>query len=155
MDYTGKYMVCVDGSPASRIALRFACKKAAKRGGVVDMLHVIPPADMQNMFGVLEKAREEQRKAAEELTAELCASAVAYSGLTPRIIMREGKAGEEVLNAVMEDSKVDMIILGVSAEHKSGDRLIQWLSGKLGDKLLVPMLLVPGNLTDLQIEELS
>lgn len=155
MDYNGKYLVCVDGSDAAKVALNFACKKAAKRGGVVEVLHVIPPADMQNMFGVLEKAREEQRKEADELTAALCASAVAYSGINPRVIIREGRLGEEVLTAVMEDPHIDMIMLGVSPEGDGGGKLLLWLAGKLGDKLLVPILLIPGNLTDLQIEELS
>jgi nucleotide-binding universal stress UspA family protein len=155
MEYNGKYIVCVDGSAASRVALHFACKKAAKRGGVVEMLHVIPPADMQNMFGVLEKAREEQRSAANELTASLSASAVTYSGITPKVLIREGRLGDEVLNAVLEDPHIDMIMLGVSSETEGGGKLLLWLAGKLGDKLLVPILLVPGNLTDLQIEELS
>ncbi len=155
MEYNGKYLVCVDGSAAAKVALQFACKKASKRGGVVEILHVIPPADMQNMFGMLEKAREEQRKEAEALTASMCASALEYSGVGPRVLIREGRLGEEVLSAVMEDPHIDMIMLGVSPDSDGGGKLLLWLAGKLGDKLLVPILLIPGNLTDLQIEELS
>jgi nucleotide-binding universal stress UspA family protein len=155
MDYTGKHLVCVNAGAAARIALHFACKKAAKRGGEVEMLNVIPPVDMQNMFGMLEKAREERRAEADQLMAELSHSAVAYSGITPRIQVREGKLGEEVLNAVMEDPTIDMVMLGVSPEYAGGGKLIQWLAATLGDKLLVPVMLVPGNLTDLQIEALS
>lgn len=156
MDYTGKHIVCVDDSPAARVALRFACKKAAKRGGVVEMLHIIPPSDMQNMFGALEKARAEQRSEAEQLMAQLVQSAVEYANITPLVKLREGNPGEEILSAVMEDQSVDMLMLGVSSDSTSeGRKLISWLSGALGDKLLVPLFLVPGNLTDLQIEALS
>lgn len=156
MDYTGKFIVCVDDSSAAQVALRFACKKAAKRGGHVEILHVIPPSDMQNMFGALEKAREEQRSEAEKLMATLSQAAFEYSGITPTVQVRQGNPGEEILNAVLEDQGVDMIMLGISPESTpEGRRLIQWLSATLGDKLLVPLLLVPGNLTDLQIEAQS
>lgn len=155
MDYTGKHLVCVDKGPASRVALRFACKKAYKRGGIVEMLHVIPPSEMQNMFGTLEKARQEQRKEAEQLIEELRQSAEEYSGVSPQVKVLEGNPGEKILAAVIEDQEVDMIILGVSQVSSEGRKLINWLSGALGDKLLVPILLVPGNLTDMQIEALS
>ena len=155
MEYTGKHIVCVDDSPAARVALHFACKKASKRGGMVEMLHVIPPADMQNMFGMLEKAREEQRLEADKLMGSLSQSAVEYSGVTPLVNVREGNPGEEILNAVMEDQNIDILMLGVSPQSSDGRKLISWLSSTLGDKLLVPVLLVPGNLTDLQIDALS
>lgn len=156
MEYTGKHIVCVDDSPAALVALRFACKKTAKRGGVVEMLHIIPPSDMQNMFGALEIAREEQRREAETLMAELSQQMVEYSGITPQVQLRDGNPGEEIINAVLEDTHVDMLMLGVSPQSSAdGRKLINWLSATLGDKLLVPLLLVPGNLTDLQIEALS
>lgn len=156
MDYTGKHVVCVDGSPAAKVALHFACKKTAKRGGVVEMLHVIPPSEMQNMFGALEVAREEQQREAEMLLAELRQSAFDYSGVEPHIKLCYGKPGEEILNAILEDQSIDMLMLGVAPDSTpEGRKLINWLSAALGDKLLVPILLVPGNLTDMQIEALS
>lgn len=156
MEYTGKHIVCVDGSPASRVALHFACKKAARRGGVVAMLYVIPPSDMQNMFGTLEKAQAEQRAEAEQLMAELSQAAREYAGVTPLVLLRRGNPGEEIINAVMEDQTVDMLIVGFAPDSSTdGRKLITWLSAALGDKLLVPLLLVPGNLTDMQIDALS
>lgn len=155
MEYTGKHIVCVDGGVAAQVALRFACKKTFKRGGVLEMLHVVPPPDMQNMFGALEKAKEEQKRDAEQLLEKLGKLAMDYCGIVPKAQIRNGNPGEEILSAVMEDQDIDMLILGVSPESHDGRKLIAWLSGTLGDRLLVPMLLVPGNLTDMQIEALS
>ena len=156
MDYTGKHLVCVDESEAARVALHFACKKTAKRGGTVSMLHVIPPSEMQNMFGALEKANEEEHREAEELMEKLRRSAFDYSGITPHALLRRGNPGEEIISAVLEDQDVDMLMLGVSPDSTpEGRKLINWLSTALGDKLLVPILLVPGNLTDMQIDALS
>ena len=155
MDKATKYLVCIDGSESSRVALHFACKKAIKRGDMVEMLHVVPPADMQNLFGVASKVREEQRQEAEIMTKSLSESAFQYSGVTPAVKIRDGRPGEEIINAALEDSDINMLVLGASPESAKRGNLIQWLAGKLGDKLLIPVMLVPGNLTDLQIDELS
>lgn len=155
MEKTAKYMVCVDRGESSRTALHFACKKAIKSGGSVEMLHIIPPADMQNIFGVMEKVRAEQRQEAEVMTRSLGESAFQYSGVTPSVKIRVGRPGEEIINAALEDTSVNMLVLGASPESAKHGSLIQWLAGKLGDRLLVPIMLVPGNLTDLQIDELS
>jgi nucleotide-binding universal stress UspA family protein len=155
MEKAAKYLVCVDKGESSRTALHFACKKAIKRGGSVEMLHIIPPADMQNLFGVMDKVREEQRQEAEIMTRSLSESAFQYAGVTPSVQLREGRPGEEIINAALEDNSVNMLVLGASPESAKRGSLIQWLGSKLGDRLLVPIMLVPGNLTDLQIDELS
>lgn len=155
MEKAAKYLVCVDGSESSRVALHFACKKAVKRGGSVEILHVIAPADMQNLFGVMEKMREEQRQETEIMVKSLSESAFQYAGVTPSIQIREGRPGEEIINAALENTDVNMLVLGASPESAKRGNLIQWLAGKLGDRMLVPIMLVPGNLTDLQIDELS
>lgn len=150
----GKFLVCVDRSGASRVALHFACVKARKRGGFVDMLHVMePPADFQGLAAVAEKMREERRAEAEELMQALAEEA-GKAGITPSILLREGNIGEEVVKAAQEDFDVNMLVLG-AAPSGSGGKLIAWLAGQLGERLLVPLMLVPGNLTERQIEELS
>jgi len=155
MEQSGKYLVCVDKSESSRVALHFACKKALKRGGVVEILHIVTPADMQNLFGVMGKMREEQRQEAEILVKSLSESAFQYAGITSEIHIREGRLGEEIINATLEDSNVNMLVLGAAANSKERGQLINWLAEKLGDRLLIPLMIVPGNLTDLQIDELS
>jgi len=150
-----KYLICVDKSEASRVALYFACKKAVKSGGSVEILHVIPPADMQNLFGVADKMREEQRQEAEIVVKSLSESAFQYAGLTPTVQIREGTLGEEIINAALKDNDVNILVLGASPESAGRGKLIKWLAARLGDRLLVPLMLVPGNLTDLQIDELS
>ncbi len=137
------------------MALHYACKHAIKRGGSVEMLHVVPPADMQNLFGVADKMRAEQRQEAEMMAKALSESAFQYSGVTPTVQIREGRPGEEIINAALADNDVNMLVLGASPESAKRGALIQWLAGRLGDRLLVPIILVPGNLTDLQIDELS
>lgn len=149
-----KFIVCVDKSDASRVAVRFACIKASKCDGLVTMLHVIEPPESDALLGVAKAMREEARAAAETMVQDLCGEANALSGIMPSILLREGKVGEEIVKAAIEDTDAKMLVLGVNPGSKRG-KLVAWISTQMGESLLIPLLLVPGNLTDQQIEELS
>ena len=149
-----KFLVCVDQGETSRTALRFACIKAKKRGGLVDILHVTQPAGFQSLFSVADQIQADSRDEAESLMNRLSEEANALSGVTPSILLREGDVGQEILKAAVEDQGVNMIVLGVSPGQSKG-KLVGWLSSQLGSELILPMMLVPGNLTDQQIDELS
>lgn len=155
MEQQGKFLVCADGRDTSKAALNFACKKAAKKGGMVEVLHVITPDETAAMFGVMDKMREEQRHEAEILMKAMTEAAFQQAGVTPSIQIREGRLGEEIINAALEDSNVNMLVLGISQRSTDGRSLASWLTERLGDRLLIPIMLVPGNLTDLQMDELS
>jgi nucleotide-binding universal stress UspA family protein len=53
-----KFLVCVDGQSEAQVALRMACIKASKRGALVDILHVIEPAEAESLFGVSDMNRD-------------------------------------------------------------------------------------------------
>lgn len=150
-----KFLVCATDCESSRTALRLACKKAQRRGDKIDILTVIEPASFQPLFSVADKISNERREQAEVILQGLAKTAYEESGIYPTLHLREGNPGEQILAAVMEDSDINMIVLGVSPQSKSDGKLINWLSERSGDSLLVPLMLVPGNLTDQQIEALA
>lgn len=149
-----KYLVCVDARPEAQAALRLAAAKAGARGGIVDMIHVIPPADFQTFNAVAERMLEERRAEAETLLKQRAEEINAAYGLMPSFSLREGQIGEEILAAAMEDIDVGMLVLGVAVQGASRGSLINWLASHLGTKLFIPLLLVPGNLTDQQLQAL-
>ncbi|MCI5049639.1 MAG: universal stress protein [Rickettsiales bacterium] len=150
-----KYLVCVANSDVSRKALRFACMKAAKRNISIDVLHVMPPIDVQTLQSVADKMLEEQRAEAEELLKSMADEAQELTGIKPTLLIRSGNPAEEILAQTQEDYFTNMLVLGVSPGSNSGRRVISWLSNHSGTKLLIPMMLVPGNLTDEQMESLA
>lgn len=151
-----KFLVSVDKADESRIAMRFACAKARKRGGSVDILHVIePPADLQGFAGLADKARKEKREAAETLLNELAAEVNESFGLTPSFVIREGEITDEIVAACEEDPDVTMLVLGAAPESNRYSKILSQLSNQSGKRLLIPIMIVPGNLTDQQIEEVS
>lgn len=149
-----KFLVCVDRSETSRTALRFACLKAKKRGGVVDILHVIEPSEFQSIFSVSDQIQQDKHSEAEELLLRLSEEAAALTGILPAVLRRDGSVGPEILKAAVEDQGVNMLVLGVSPGQTKG-KLVAWLSQQMGNDLIMPLMLVPGNLTDAQMEELA
>ena len=150
-----KFLVCVDDSDVSRIALRFACIKAKKRGFRVEMIHVIPPGDVQALNLVADKMYEEQLEAAEKFTRELAHDAETHLGISPDIVIRNGSVGEEILEQLKSDQEANMLVFGVSTNRSSSAKLISWIAGQMGEDLMVPVMLVPGSLTDQQMIEVS
>lgn len=150
-----KYVVCVDNSDVSRMALRFACIKARKRHIRLDILHVIPPSDVHAMGAVSEMIAQEQRQQAEEMLQAMAEEAFALMGEHPSLSIRTGKPSDEIITHMLDDPDANMLVLGVTPGSKSGNRVISYLTSQAGEKLLVPMMLVPGNLTDQQMEAVA
>jgi len=148
-----KYLVCVDGREESRAALRLGCLKAKARNGTVDILHVIAPADFQTLGAIADRMREERKKEGELLLKNLSDEATLAYGITPTPILHEGPTGDEIIAAALADHDVIMVVIGI-AQGSGRGTLATWLAGQLGSKLFIPLLMVPGNLTDQQLQSL-
>lgn len=149
-----KYLVCASDTPEARAALKLACLKAKSCGGLVDVLHVIPPADFQTLSGIADRMRDEQHEAAERLLQSIAEEAYDSCGIRPSLIVREGQIGDAIITVATEDPDIDMLVIGVS-EAKGRGTLVSWLAAQLGNRLPVPLLLVPGTLTDQQLQALA
>lgn len=149
-----KYLVCVDQRDESHVALRLACMKSRVRNGSVEILHVVPPGEMQALGMIADKMREEQLEEASAFLKRLADKAEENYGVRPQMQLREGAVGDEIVAAAMEDTDLTMIVIGTAPQSAGRGHLSAWLATQLGDKLLIPLLLVPGNLTDYQLENL-
>jgi nucleotide-binding universal stress UspA family protein len=149
------YMVCVSNDNYSRVACRFACHMAKKNNGSVIMLHVIEPSDFQSFGKVAEKIYQEKRDEAETLLQSLAEMAVQETNITPVLLVKEGMIEHEIIDAVEKDDTLSMLILGAATETMTKSKILPPLVAQLGSKLHVPLLIVPGNLTQAEIEALT
>lgn len=149
-----KFLVCVDQHEESVAALKFACMKSLTRGAIVDIIHILPPADFQTLGMIADRMNEERRAAGEALLRKLSDEVQQQYGITPGLILREGAAGDELLKIMTEMPDVSVLIVGTAQHMKGRGKLAAWLAGQLGQKLFIPLLMVPGNLTDEQIRAL-
>ncbi len=146
-----KFLVYIDDEEYSKVALRFACSKARLTKRPVEMLYVLEPADFSSLGGVEEVIRKEQRQKALEILSALAGEARDFTGITPSLVIKEGAPEDQILSVVKADSAISILILGGAA----GNKIPSWLVSQIGDKLHVPVMIVPGSLTDKQITDLT
>lgn len=149
------FLVVVDNTEEHRKALRFASLRARSTGGRVALLYVIEPAEFQHWMAVGDLMREERRQEAEALLQEVSADVQELSGKTPVFFLREGEPREELMKVIEEEKSVSILVLAASAETKGPGPLVSALAGKASGSLRVPVTIVPGNLTDEEIDALT
>ena len=150
-----KFLVCVDGSPQSRTALRFAALRARNVGGLLALLHVVEPVDFHEWMSIADAMEQEQREEAERLLHTLASEVRSLTGLVPELQIRRGRIGEEILATIREDGDIHALVVGAAPPAVRRGALISWLAGQLAGTLDIPLVVVPGNLTDRQISRLA
>ncbi len=149
------FLVVIDDSPEMRVALRYACRRAHKTGGRVAMLHVVDDAGFREFVGVAAVMREESRQQAEALVQKMASEVQKLSGAMPVLFLREGKRRDELLKLIAEEPTISILVLGASTNPKGPGPLVTALTGKFVAKLRIPITIVPGSLTDEQIEAIA
>ena len=149
------FLVVVDESEELKIAMRYAALRAQHTGGRVALLYVIEPTDLQHWGAVESLMREERREEAEALLQKLAADVNALAGTMPVIYIREGRRRDELLALIDEEPSISILVLGAGTGAEGPGPLIAALTGKFAGKLRIPITIVPGHLTEAQIDALS
>jgi nucleotide-binding universal stress UspA family protein len=149
------FLVVADNTPEMDKALRFAAGRAQRVGGLVGILRVIEPSDFQHWSAVGDLMRDEAREEAEQFLQECAAKISDIYDRFPMFFLREGETREQVLQLIEEEPSIRILILGASAGSKGPGPLITFLTKKVVGKMRVPVMLVPGGLTNEQIDELT
>jgi len=153
-----KFLVVADDSPEFSAALKYACRRARSTDGCVAMLKVIDPAQFEHWSGVREEIERQEREEAEALLQSLAAQVVAETGLPPEFIIKHADSTRAALKAVVAaDPSIKILILATSTAGRGPGPLISAIAkegvGFSGRKL--PVTVVPGDLTDAEIEDLA
>lgn len=151
----GVFLCVVDETEELWPALRFACRKANRMGARVGLLCVVEPAEFQHWLAIGELMREERREEAEE-TIQLIATAVQkQTGKTPVLYIREGDVKDELLALVEEERSITLLILGAATGPDGPGPLVTYLVQKKCGGLRVPITIVPGNLSNDEIDAIT
>jgi nucleotide-binding universal stress UspA family protein len=149
------FLVVVDDTEEMRLALRFACGRARNTNGRVALLFVVEPTDFQHWMAVGDLMREEARNEGEQLLQRLAAQVNEWTGTLPVLYVREGSRREELLKLIDEEPSISILVLGASVDKRGPGPLIEALTGKLVGKLRLPVTIVPGNLSEEEVDAIS
>src|SRR3546814_14807468 len=86
----------MDDSPEAALALRFAARRAARTGGGVMVLAIVPPQDFLAFGGVQATIEAEAREQAEALAATAAEAVSQEANVTPKIDRKSVVKGKSV-----------------------------------------------------------
>ena len=98
----------------------------------------------------LAMAREE----AEAKMAIHASYAQELTGQIPVLYVREGEIRDELLSLIDEEQQISLLVLGADTKSETAGPLITFLMARGAARCRVPITVVPGNLTDDQIDAL-
>ena len=150
-----KCLVIVDDSAEWDRAVYYASRWAVRVGGGVVMLRVIETEDQnQQWLGVADIMRAEAEEAANAALDRAAGRANGIAAITPERVIREGVAIEQLLEVINEDSDIAMLVLAASPGAEGPGPLVTTIAGSMGS-FPIPVTIVPGELSDAEVDALS
>jgi nucleotide-binding universal stress UspA family protein len=149
------FLVVVDESEEMQNALRYASRRARKTNGRVALLYVIEPAEFQHWLGVERVMQDEARQQAEQTLQALAAKVQALTTKMPALYVREGRRRDELLALIKEEPTISLLVLATATGREGPGPLVSYLVSQLGGQLDIPVTLVPGLLTEEQIDAVT
>ena len=150
-----KSLVVVDDSAEWDRAVYYASRWAVRAGGGIVMLRVIQPEDSnQEWLGVAEVMRAEAEEGANEALDRASGRSNGVAAITPERVIREGEPVAQILEVIENDPDIAMLILAASAGPEGPGPLITAL-GRSTARFPVPVIVVPGHLSDADIDMMS
>jgi nucleotide-binding universal stress UspA family protein len=148
------FLVVVDESEEMQNALRYASRRARKTDGRVALLYVIEPAEFQHWLGVERVMQDEARQQAEQTLQTLAAKVQAMTTKMPALYVREGRRRDELLALIKEEPTISLLVLATAIDRDGPGPLVTYLVSQ-GGQLEIPVTLVPGGLTEAQIDAVT
>lgn len=149
-----KYLVIVDATVECDRAIIFAARRAARIGGGLVMLAVVDDTDFNHWLGVGNIMKEEAEQAAAELVEKAADRSRDVAGVDPEQLVRLGNKAEQIMAVINEDEDVAFLVLAASAEAEGPGPLVSLLASTAGT-FPVPVVIVPGDMSDEQISALA
>lgn len=152
--HTPKCLVVVDDTAEADRAIYYAARWAARHRGGVVTLRVIENEDRnQQWLGVADIMRAE---AEDEANAALdnAAARAGSLAIVPQRVIREGTPSEQILEVIETDADIVLLVLAASAGTEGPGPIITAIAAMAGG-FPIPVTVVPGGLSDAEIDALS
>ncbi len=150
-----KCLVIVDDTAEWDRAVYYASRWAVRVGGGVVMLRIIEIEDQnQQWLGVADIMRAEAHEEANAALDRASGRANGIAAITPERAIREGNSTEQLLDVIDQDVDIAMLVLAANPGPEGPGPIIT-LMAKMVGTFPIPVTIVPGNLTDEEIDALS
>ena len=149
------FLCVVDSTEECRVAIYFAARRTLRADSQLALLYVMDPAEFHHWRTVEEKMREEAREEAEGFVQEYATLVQEWTGQVPILYIREGEPTETIQALIEEEPRISILVLGAGTGKKGPGPLVSSIGGKMSGRFPIPITIVPGNLTEEQIDMLT
>ena len=150
-----KCLVIVDDTAEWDRAVYYASRWAVRVGGGVVMLRIIEIEDQnQQWLGVADIMRAEAHEEANAALDRASGRANGIAAITPERVIREGESTEQLLDVIEKDVDISMLVLAATPGPEGPGPIITMMAKTVGT-FPIPVTIVPGNLSDEDIDALS
>jgi nucleotide-binding universal stress UspA family protein len=120
------------------------------------MLAVVPLGESnQQWLGVGDLMRQEAHEEVAKRLDHFAARARNLGGVEAERVVREGAVADEVLKAIDADGDIDILVLAAGIGNEGPGPLVSSLAGAGASTFPIPITIVPGNLSDEELDALS
>ncbi|MEY4500576.1 MAG: hypothetical protein RIS52_466 [Pseudomonadota bacterium] len=148
------YLVVVDDTNEAEVALRFAARRAAKTGGAVQILTILPKQEFVAWGGVQATIEDEAREHAEVVIARALDMLGEEMPDRPGITVLSGDAVSIITETIAANSSIAALVLG-AAEGGTPGPLVAHFGGPGAGALPCPVMIIPGSLSREALDHLS
>jgi len=150
-----KFLVIVDDTPECDRAIYYAARRCARIGASVLMCRINTTRDRnQQWLGVADIMRQEAQDEARTVLAQAGARAKSVAGVIAEQVIREGEVAEEILKLIDEEEDIAVLVLAAGTGKDGPGPLVSEL-GKSAGNFPIPVAVVPGHLTDEQLDAMA
>jgi nucleotide-binding universal stress UspA family protein len=151
-----KFLVVIDETPECDRAVYYASRRAVRTGGKLVMLACISTGEAsQQWLGVGYLWRVDGRDEVEKRLDHFSARARHLAGIDAERVIREGNKPEEIQKLIEEDPDISILVLAASTESQGPGPLVSSLAGSRSVTMTIPITIVPGELTDEELDALA
>ena len=149
-----KFLVVVDKTPESRVAVRFVTRRAQHTGGRVTLFCVVEHDDFQQWRGVAELMKDEAHQEAENLVYEAARAVNDLAGIIPELVIMDGRKTECLLELIKSDRDISILVLAAGTAKEGPGPLVSAFATRAAANP-IPITIVPGGLSDAEIDALA
>lgn len=148
-----KFLAVVDETPECEKAIHYAARRVAAIDADLVLIYVAEPGDFQHWISVQDVMRAETQAAGEAALQKAAGWAVKYAGITPELVIREGKPVSAIESLIEDDHDIALMVLAAGEGSEGPGPLVSAIAGS-GGAFSVPVTVVPSTLTDAEIDDL-
>lgn len=150
-----KFLVVLDDTAECERALLYAAKRAQRTGGSVVALCIAGTTEFQHWLGVETLMREEAEEEANEMLDRALLKLAQNVADEPERRVVIGNRIEGIRQAIEEDPAIAVLVLAAATGAEGPGPLVSAIAGGQSGGYPIPITIVPGGLTDEEIDAIA